>query len=108
MFRLQSAVTPARLQFPEEKQMLSVAVPTQQPVVPEVNTHLISVTGLTESSSSSKLILTVAFHMPVPSLFYFFRCIENPVDSIVTPLCPSVSKTKSLCPSIFPSQEVLK
>jgi hypothetical protein len=66
MFRLQSAVTPARLQFPEEKQMLSVAVSTQRLVVPEVSSHLISVTGLTESSSSSKLIFTVAFHMPVP------------------------------------------
>jgi hypothetical protein len=53
--RLQSAVTPARLQFPEEKQMLSAAVPTQRPVAPEVSTHLISVTGLTESSSSGSL-----------------------------------------------------
>jgi len=108
MFRLHSAVTPARLQFPEEKQMLSVAVPTHRPVMPEVSTHLISVTGLTESSSSSKLILTVAFHMPVPSLFYFFGCIENPMDCIVTLLCSSVSKTKSLCLSIFISQELLK
>lgn len=106
MFRLQSAGTPAMLQFPEEKQMLSVAVPTRQPVVPEVSTHLISVTGLTESSSSSKLILTVAFHMPVPSLFYFFRCIENPMDCIVTPLCPSVSKTKSLSIYLYISRTV--
>jgi len=75
--------------------MLSAAVPTQQPVVPEVSTHLISVTGLTESSSSSKLILIVAFQMPLHSLFYFFRCIENPMDCIVTPLCPSVSKKKN-------------
>lgn len=87
---------------------MSVAVPTQQPVVPEVSTRLISITGLTESSSSSKLILTVAFHMPFPSSFYFFRCIENPMDCIVTPLCPSVSKTKSLCPSMFTSQELLE
>lgn len=88
--------------------MLSVAVPTQRPVAPEVSTHLISVTGLTESSSSSKLIIIVAFHVPLPSFFYFFRCIENPMDYIVTPLCPSVSKTKSLCPSFFTSQELLK
>ena len=91
--------------------MLSAAVPTQRPVAPEVSTHLISVTGLTESSSSGKLIIIiiiVAFHMSFPSLFYFFRCIENPMDCIVTPLCPSVSKTKSLCPSFFTSQELLK
>lgn len=87
---------------------MSVAVPTQRPVAPEVSTQLISVTGLTESSSSSKLIIIVAFHMPFPSLFYFFGCTENPMDCIVTPLCPSVSKTKSLCPSFFTSQELLK
>lgn len=86
---------------------MSVAVTSHQPVMPEVCTHLISVTGLAESSSSSKLILTVAFHMLVPS-FYFFRHIENPMDCIGTLLCPSVSKTKSLCPSIFIAQELLK
>jgi hypothetical protein len=38
--------------------MVSVAVPAQHAVVPEMSIHLVSLTGLTESSSSSKLALT--------------------------------------------------
>jgi hypothetical protein len=35
--------------------MVSLAVPAQHAVVPEASSHLVSLTGLTESSSSSKL-----------------------------------------------------
>jgi hypothetical protein len=35
--------------------MVSVSVTSQQPIVPEAASHMVTLTGLTESSSSSKL-----------------------------------------------------
>ncbi|PNF20932.1 hypothetical protein B7P43_G10561 [Cryptotermes secundus] len=53
--RLQGGVAPASSRSSEEKQMVSVAVTSQQPVVPEAASHVVTLTGLTESSSSSSL-----------------------------------------------------
>ncbi|PSN37569.1 hypothetical protein C0J52_12646 [Blattella germanica] len=48
--RLQGSSTPARKRSSEEKQIISVVVPIPQPA--EGNNHLVSLAGLTESSSS--------------------------------------------------------
>ncbi|KDR23218.1 serine/threonine-protein kinase 11-interacting protein [Zootermopsis nevadensis] len=53
--RLQGGVTPASKQSSEEKQMAPVAILAEHAVVPEMSSHLVSRTGLTESSSSSSL-----------------------------------------------------
>lgn len=53
--RLQGGVALASSRSSEEKQMVSVAVTSQQPNVPEAASHVITLTGLTESSSSSSL-----------------------------------------------------
>jgi hypothetical protein len=55
--RLQGGVAPVSSRSSEEKQMVPVAVTTQQPISLEAPSHMITRTGLTESSSSSKLVL---------------------------------------------------
>lgn len=54
--------------------MVSVAVTSQQPIVPEGASHVVTLTGLTESSSSSKLILTSAFdNTPILSSYLYLK-----------------------------------
>jgi hypothetical protein len=73
--RLQDGgVALASSQSSEEKQMVSVAVTSHQPIVPEVAGHMITLTGLTESSSSSKSMLMGAFdNAPILSFYSFLK-----------------------------------
>jgi hypothetical protein len=72
VYRLQGGVAPASNRSSEEKQMASVAATSQQAVVPEASGHVIMRTGLTESSSSSKLDLTCASDNAPVFLSYLF------------------------------------
>jgi hypothetical protein len=71
--RLQGGIAPVSRRSSEEKQTTAVAVTPQQPISLEAPSHMITRTGLTESSSSSKYYV----HLIIPILSFYLFLNQN-------------------------------
>ncbi|XP_069674529.1 serine/threonine-protein kinase 11-interacting protein isoform X2 [Periplaneta americana] len=78
--RLQGSATPSRKRSSEERQVVSVTVPPQHPVVSEIGNHMMTLTGLTESSSSGSLTDSI--------------CTTYEIHSVSVPSRQEITSTK--------------